>query len=98
MSADHTQSPEPESSGLTEYAATKNTRPSSSSLRSLPSLPGTSSRSSTEQHLGRQRGRTFERASNPDDRDQTLREELAWSIALIGGVVAYLVLVSQFAS
>ena len=95
MTADHTHSPEPESSGLTGHAATKYTRPSSSSL---PSLPGTSSRSSTEQHRGRQRGRTFEPAPNPDDRDQTLREELVWSVALIGGVVAYLVLVSQFAS
>ena len=92
MTDDHTHSPEPESSGLTGYAATKYTRPSSSSLTSLPSLPGTSSRS------GRQRGRTFEPTPNPDDRDQTLREELVWSVALIGGVVAYLVLVVQFAS
>ena len=40
----------------------------------------------------------FEPASNPVDRDQPLLEELVWSVALIGGVVAYLVLVSQFAS
>jgi hypothetical protein len=40
----------------------------------------------------------FEPAPNPVDRDQTLLEELAWSVALIGGVVAYLVLVVQFAS
>jgi hypothetical protein len=35
---------------------------------------------------------------NRVDRDQTLLEELVWSAALIGGVVAYLVLVVQFAS
>jgi hypothetical protein len=35
---------------------------------------------------------------NRVDRDQTLLEELVWSVALIGGVVAYLVLVVQFAS
>jgi hypothetical protein len=40
----------------------------------------------------------FEPAPNPDDRDQTLLEELVWSVALIGGVVAYLVLVVQLAS
>jgi hypothetical protein len=40
----------------------------------------------------------FEPARNPVDRDQTLLEELVWSVALIGGVVAYLVLVVQFAS
>jgi hypothetical protein len=32
------------------------------------------------------------------EQDQTLLEELVWSVALIGGVVAYLVLVVQFAS
>jgi hypothetical protein len=42
--------------------------------------------------------RPLEPAPNPDDRDQSLREELVWSVALIGGVVAYLVLVVQFAS
>ena len=43
----------------------------------------------------------FEPAPNPVDRDQTLLKELVWfvgSVALIGGVVAYLVLVVQFAS
>jgi hypothetical protein len=40
----------------------------------------------------------FEPAPNPVERDQTLLEELVWSVALIGGVVAYLVLVAQFAS
>jgi hypothetical protein len=40
----------------------------------------------------------FEPAPNPVDRDQALQKELLWSIALIGGVVAYLVLVVQFAS
>jgi hypothetical protein len=39
----------------------------------------------------------LEPAPNPDDRDQSLREELVWSVALIGGVVAYLVLGSLFA-
>ena len=41
---------------------------------------------------------TFEPAPNPVDRDQTLREELVWSVALIGGVVACLGLVVLFAS
>jgi hypothetical protein len=40
----------------------------------------------------------FEPPPNRVDRDQTLVEELVWSVALIGGVVAYLVLVVQFAS
>ena len=40
----------------------------------------------------------LEPAPNPVDRDQTLLEELVWSVALIGGVVAYLVLVVQVAS
>ena len=40
----------------------------------------------------------FEPAPNPVDRDQALQKELLWSVALIGGVVAYLVLVVQFAS
>jgi hypothetical protein len=38
---------------------------------------------------------------DPDDavdRDQTLLEELVWSVALIGGVIAFLVLVVQFAA
>jgi hypothetical protein len=39
-----------------------------------------------------------EPAPNPADRDRMLLEELAWSVALIGGVVAYLVLVAQFAA
>jgi hypothetical protein len=37
---------------------------------------------------------------DPDDavdEDQTLAEELVWSVALIGGVIAFLVLVVQFA-
>ena len=37
---------------------------------------------------------------DPDDAvgaDQTLLEELVWSVALIGGVIAFLVLVAQFA-
>jgi hypothetical protein len=33
----------------------------------------------------------FEPAPNPDDRDQTLLEEVVWSVARIGGVVVYLV-------
>jgi hypothetical protein len=40
----------------------------------------------------------FEPAPDPVGRDQTLLKELVWSAALIGGVVAYLVLVVQFAS
>jgi hypothetical protein len=40
----------------------------------------------------------FEPPPNHVDPDQTLLEELVWSVALIGGVVAYLVLVVQFAS
>jgi hypothetical protein len=40
----------------------------------------------------------FEPAPDFVERDQTLLEELAWSVALIGGVIAYLVLVIQFAS
>jgi hypothetical protein len=39
-----------------------------------------------------------DRDRRPVDRDHTLLEELVWSVALIGGVVAYLVLVAQFAS
>ena len=35
---------------------------------------------------------------NLGEREQTLLEELVWSAALIGGVVAYLVLVIRFAS
>jgi hypothetical protein len=37
---------------------------------------------------------------DPDDAvdgDQTLLEELVWSVALIGGVIAFLVLIVQFA-
>ena len=33
-----------------------------------------------------------------DDRDLPLLKELAWSVALIGGVALYLVLAVQFAS
>jgi hypothetical protein len=40
----------------------------------------------------------LEHPPNRVDRDQTLLEELVWSVTLIGGVVAYLVLVAQFAS
>jgi hypothetical protein len=40
----------------------------------------------------------FEPPPNRVDRDQTLLQELVWSVILIGGVVAYLVLVAQFAS
>jgi hypothetical protein len=40
----------------------------------------------------------FEPPPKRADRDQRLLEELVWSVALIGGVVAYLVLVAQFAS
>jgi hypothetical protein len=40
----------------------------------------------------------FEPAPNPVDRDQTLLEELVWSVALIGAVVAFLGLVVKFAS
>ena len=40
----------------------------------------------------------FESPPNRVDRDQALLEELVWSVALIGGVVAYLVLVALFAS
>jgi hypothetical protein len=44
----------------------------------------------------------FEPATNPADRNQTLLEELVWSAALIGAVVAFLiaflVLVVRFAS
>jgi hypothetical protein len=38
--------------------------------------------------------------TTPDlvEREQTLLEELVWSVALIGGVVAYLILVIRFAS
>jgi hypothetical protein len=39
----------------------------------------------------------FEPAPNPVDRDQTLLEELVWSVALIGAVVAFLGLVVKFA-
>ena len=37
-------------------------------------------------------------ASNPVEPDQTLLQELVWSVALIGGVVAFLALVAQFAA
>ena len=40
----------------------------------------------------------LEPAPNPVERDQTLLGELGWSVALIGGVIAFLVLVAQFAS
>src|SRR5215213_6472277 len=40
----------------------------------------------------------FEPVPNPVDRDQTPVEELVWSVALIGGVIAYLVLVVKLAS
>jgi hypothetical protein len=40
----------------------------------------------------------FEHPPNFVERHQTLLEELVWSVALIGGVVAYLVLIIQFAS
>ena len=40
----------------------------------------------------------FDPAPNPVEREQTLLRELVWSVALIGGVVAYLVLVVQLAS
>jgi hypothetical protein len=40
----------------------------------------------------------FEPPPNPVDRDHALLEELVWSVALIGGVVACLVLVALFAS
>src|SRR5215207_427825 len=39
---------------------------------------------------GRQQGRASRAAPNFVARDQTLLEELVWSVALIGGVVAYL--------
>jgi hypothetical protein len=39
-----------------------------------------------------------DRDQTPVDRDQTLLEELVWSVALIGGVIAYLVLVVKLAS
>jgi hypothetical protein len=42
--------------------------------------------------------RPIEPPRNRVDRDQTLLEELVWSVALIGGVVSYLVLVVKFAS
>jgi len=35
----------------------------------------------------------FKPAPNPGERDHTLLAELVWSVALIGGVVVYLVLV-----
>ena len=40
----------------------------------------------------------FEPPPNRVDRDQTLVEELVWSVVLIGGVVVYLLLVVKFAS
>jgi hypothetical protein len=40
----------------------------------------------------------FEPAPNPVDRGQTLLEELVWSVALIGAVVAFLGLVVKLAS
>jgi hypothetical protein len=38
----------------------------------------------------------FGPSPNPGDRDHMLLKELVWTFALIGGVVAYLVLVVQF--
>ena len=40
----------------------------------------------------------FEPAPNIGERDQTLPQDLVWSVVLIGGVVAYLLLVVKFAS
>src|SRR5215211_2292486 len=40
----------------------------------------------------------FKPPPNRVDRDQTLLEELVWSVILIGGVVVYLLLVVKFAS
>jgi hypothetical protein len=37
-------------------------------------------------------------APDPDERKQTLREEVVWSVALIGVVVAYLGLMVHLAS
>jgi hypothetical protein len=39
-----------------------------------------------------------DRDRRPVDRDQTLLEELVWSVALIGGVISFLVLVVRLAS
>jgi hypothetical protein len=39
-----------------------------------------------------------EPAPSAVDRDQTLLADLVWSVALIGGVVGYLVLVVQLAT
>jgi uncharacterized C2H2 Zn-finger protein len=51
-----------------------------------------------EQHGTPVRKKAFQTAPNPVEQNQTLLEELVWSVVLIGGVVAYLVLVVQFAS
>jgi hypothetical protein len=42
--------------------------------------------------------RPFQPPPNRVDRDQTLLEELFWSVVLICGVVAYLLLMIYFAS
>lgn len=96
MSDGHTHSPEPESSGLAGYAAIKLRR--ARKLTILPSSLGTSSRPSTGRMADASEDGLFEPAPNAVERDQTLLQELVWSLALIGGVVAYLVLVVQRAS
>jgi len=44
------------------------------------------------------RERPIPPAPNAGERDQTLVEELVWSVALIGGVLAVVLLIAQFAS
>jgi hypothetical protein len=44
------------------------------------------------------RERPIPPAPNAVERDQTLVEELVWSVALIGGVLAVVLLIAQFAS
>ena len=48
--------------------------------------------------VGARRERPIPPAPTAVERDQTLVEELVWSVALIGGVFAVLLLIAQFAS
>jgi magnesium-transporting ATPase (P-type) len=98
MSDDHIHSPEPESSGLTGYAAIKYTAIVIIVLAILafltwyimPAFDWGAQMNASQNEPSRT-------APNVE-RDQTLLEELVWSVALIGGVIAFLVLVVQLSS
>jgi hypothetical protein len=96
MSDDHTLGPEPQSNGFAGSAAIRDRddRPCHPSLHRLVHHPGL--QMSAQVNAGEDEpSRT---APDPDERKQTLREEVVWSVALIGVVVAYLGLMVHLAS